>query len=189
MSVAEDHETPTEPANPRRAPDVVSALDRAAKRDPHRDVLKPIGRACFLISLIVLAWLCRPLFAQNADPHTPSSSPLAVLSRAAAVFTHMKDVILSIDRNKLLHLELEPKQASMLMLAGLFGFGFYYLSIYLVVMNTLRFTAGIGTVADRTLRRARRIAGRLRKPKSDEASAATVEPMPRPVPHMDEASS
>ena len=190
MSAAEDHEVPTEPVNPRRAPDVVNALKHAAKRDPHRDVFKPIGRICFLISLVVLTWLSRPLLEPlNANPHMRVDQPLVVLSRAAAVLQHTKDTILSIERDKLLHLDLEPKQASMLMLAGLFGFGLYYFTVYLVAMNALRFTAGVGTIADRTIRRARRIAGRLRKPKDEEALADPAKTAPRPVPQVDEAAS
>ncbi len=165
-SAAEDHEVPREPVNPRRAPDVVRALKNAAKRDPHRDVLKPIGRICFLISLVVLIWLGRPLIGlPNTNPHMRMNEPLVVFSRAVAILQHTKDTILAIDRDKLLHLDLEPKQASVLMLAGVFGFGFYYFAVYLVAMNALRFTTGVGAVADRTMRRARRIAGRLRKPK------------------------
>jgi hypothetical protein len=190
MSAAEDHEAPSEPVNPRRAPDVVRALEHAARRDPHRDALKPIGRVCFLVSLVVLAWLVRPLIEPpNANPHLRGNEPLIALTRAMAVFEHTKDVILSIDWNKLLHLDLEPKQASVLMLAGLFGFGFYYFAVYLVAMNALRFTTGVGAVADRTIRQARRIAGRLRKPKDEEAPAGTEKADQRPVPHVDEAAS
>jgi hypothetical protein len=183
-----NEEVPTEPVNPQRAPDVVRALKRAAKRDPHRDVFKPIGRICFLISLVVLAWLVRPLIeSPSANAHLHSNQPLMVLSRSVAILEHVTKGVLSIDPQRLIHFDLEPKQASMLMLGGLFGFGFYYFAVYLVAVNAVRVSYGVGTVADASIRRARKIASRLRKPKDNETGP---DEMPeRPVPQVDEASS
>ncbi|MFZ1990549.1 MAG: hypothetical protein WAW96_12350 [Alphaproteobacteria bacterium] len=187
-SADEANEGTTEPVNPQRAPDVVRALERAARRDPHRDVLKPIGRACFLISLVVLVWLMRPLVdPASASLHFRGNEPLKVLSRAAAIFQHVTESILSIDPKRLIHLDIEPRQASMLMLGGLFGFGFYYFAVYLVAMNAVRLSYGVGTVADSAIRRARKIARRLRQPKDGEAAADDGELERRPVPQVDEA--
>ena len=189
-SADETNEGVTEPVNPRRAPDVVRALERAARRDPHRDVFKPIGRICFLISLVVLAWLARPLAeAPRASLHFHGNEPLMVLSRAAAILRHVTETIFSIDLRRLFQLDLEPKQASMLMLAGLFGFGFYYFAVYLVAMNAVRFSYGVGTVADATIRRARKIARRLRQPKDGDRSVEGRELESRSMPQVDEAKS
>ena len=189
-SADETNEATTEPVNPRRAPEVVRALKRAAKRDPHRDVLKPIGRACFLISLVVLGWLVSPMAeAPNASVHLRGNEPLKVLSHAAAIFQHVTESILSINPRRLIHLDIEPRQASMLMLGGLFGFGFYYFAVYLVAMNAVRFSYGVGTVANSAIQRARKIAGRLRKPKEDDGAANDNEIETRPVPQVDEATS
>lgn len=112
-----------------------------------------------------------------------------VLSRAAAIVRHVTASIFSIDLRHLFALDLEPKQASMLMLAGLFGFGFYYFAVYLVAMNAVRFSYGVGTAADATIRRARRIARRLRQPKDGDASVEGREVEKRPMPQIDEAKS
>jgi hypothetical protein len=189
-SADETSEGANEPVNPRRAPDVVRALEHAARRDPHRDIFKPIGRICFLISLVVLIWLARPLIEPaDASLHFRGNEPLMVLSRAAAMLRHVTQSIFSIDPGRLFRLDLEPKEASMLMLAGLFGFGFYYFAVYLVAMNAVRFSYGVGTVAGSAIRRARKIARRLRQPKDAESSAEGGELERRPVPQIDEAQS
>ena len=189
ISATETRNAPSEPANPRSAPDVLNALMRAARRDPHRDVFKPIGRISFVISLVVLAWLARPAIEpQSVNLHLRGNEPLVVVSRGVAIFEHLTHALLSISWRKLIHLDLDPKQVSLLMLAGLFGFGFYYFSVYLVAMNALRFTAGVGTIADQTMRRARRIARRVR-----ESDAVEVRTPPSKAPgaddHADEAAS
>ncbi|HXZ68332.1 MAG TPA: hypothetical protein VEH07_07075 [Alphaproteobacteria bacterium] len=189
-SADEASEETTEPVNPRRTPDVVRALARTARRDPHRDVLKPIGRVCFLISLVVFVGLARPLIEPpSASLHLRGNQPLIVLSRAAALFQHVTESILSIDLRRLINLDIEPREASMLMLGGLFGFGFYYFAVYLVAMNAVRFSYGVGTVADATIRRAQKIAMRLRKPKAEDIDADDGELERRPVPQIDEAKS
>ena len=189
-SADETNEDVSEPVNPRRAPDVVRALERAAKRDPHRDVFKPIGRICFLISMVVIIWLGEPLTnPPSASLHLRGNVPMLVFARTMAIVQHVTETILSIDPGRVLHPGLEPRQTGMLMLAGLFGFGFYYFAVYLVAMNAVRFSYGVGTVANTAMRRARKIASRLRPPKDAPPPASGSDLEARPVPQIDEAKS
>jgi len=162
------------PLDPRRAPDVVLALARASKRDPHPDVFKPVGRASFLIWMAIVATLV--LVFSPARGHVP----LPQFRSAVAHGLHSlfgdspapRAVLKTIDHN--------PNKLAVAAVTGFAGgtllFALYYFTVYLVVMNARRLVNGTALAIRSGVRRAQNLADEIRAKRKGSARIIVERP-------------
>jgi hypothetical protein len=139
------------PLDPRRAPDVLFALAQAAKRDPHPDPLKPVGRSSFVIWLAILATLALVFSPARHSLHIPELRVEVMTALHNLFGSNLSPAhILHKLRHNTDRLEI---LAVMGFAAGTLVFALYYLAVYLVAMNARRLAGKTATAIHAGARR------------------------------------
>lgn len=137
-----EEDKPQKPADPRRAPDVLFALELAGKRDPHPDPIKPIGRVSFLIWVAILATFYFAAAPAGKFIDLPQLQQESMsLAHGLTGSDHQRErTIRKIERG--------DHSMEIAAVAGFAGgtllFASYYFLIYLVGMNIRRLGADAG---------------------------------------------
>ena len=180
-----DEAPATKPLDPRRAPDVLFALETAARRDPHPDPLKPVGRASFLIWVAMLGTLALAGGGVSTFIDLPKLE-------AQVQGTYQGLIGSQRERARAIK-EIRRNQHKMEVAAvagfagGTFLFALYYALVYLLGMNTRRLAAEIGVVFHAGAQRARAVARRVRTWRRNRAASdqtVVEEQTPAGQPHL-----
>ena len=141
----EEPEAEEKPQDPRRAPQVVMALSRMSRRDPPHDAFKPVGRAAFLIWLVLAVGLVAVDFGtENHIERRALADAKIVAAQSLKELTGTPSERASVMRRMGKNPQLIAQVSVVGFAAGSGILAAYYVAIYLLALPLLKGGVSLG---------------------------------------------